>query len=230
MENITQTFESFLKEREESLSKKTYQKYNNVIELFENYLNGYAYKNLEDENYQKFEKMFNQKGKQYCETFTVQNLSTVEFNEFLSYYMIRKVMGSKSLMKDTGTVLRKFTTWLHENEYLADKQYEMLYSTINDLKDDLPKLEELSDLLYENGRKNSIYTYDEYKESNYLINRIEEGKLWLEDYMEPEEVVGPVYVTEEISSKAQKDWSVYLVLGRAENNWYIIESGMVYPY
>lgn len=230
MDNITQTFESFLKERKESLSKKTYQKYNNVIELFENYLNGYAYKNLEDENYQKFEKMFNQEGKQYCETFTVQNLSTVEFNEFLSYYMIRKVMGSKSLMKDTGTVLRKFTTWLHENEYLEDKQYEMLYSTINDLKDDLPKLEELSDLLYENGRKNSIYTYDEYKESNYLINRIEEGKLWLEDYMEPEEVVGPVYVTEEISSKAQKDWSVYLVLGRAENNWYIIESGMVYPY
>ena len=230
MENITQTFESFLKEREESLSKKTYQKYNNVIELFENYLNGYAYKNLEDENYQKFEKMFNQKGKQYCETFTVQNLSTVEFNEFLSYYMIRKVMGSKSLMKDTGTVLRKFTTWLHENEYLEDKQYEMLYSTINDLKDDLPKLEELSDLLYENGRKNSIYTYDEYKESNYVINRIEEGKLWLEDYMEQEEIVGPVYVTEEISSKAQENWSVYLVLGRAENNWYIIESGMVYPY
>ena len=230
MENITQSFESFLKERKESLSKKTYQKYKNVIELFENYLNGYAYKNLEDENYQKFEKMFNQEGKQYCETFTVQNLSTVEFNEFLSYYMIRKVMGSKSLMKDTGTVLRKFTTWLHENEYLEDKQYEMLYSTINDLKDDLPKLEELSDLLYENGRKNSIYTYDEYKESNYLINRIEEGKLWLEDYMEPEEVVGPVYVTEEISSKAQENWSVYLVLGRAENNWYIIESGMVYPY
>jgi len=230
MENITQTFEKFLKEQEESLSKKTYQKYKNVIELFENYLNGYAYKNLEDENYQKFEKMFNQKGKQYCEIFAVQNLSTVEFNEFLSYYIIRKVMGSKSLMKDTGTVLRKFTTWLHENEYLEDKQYEMLYSTINDLKDDLPKLEVLSDLLYENGRKNSIYTYDEYKESNYVINRIEEGKLWLEDYMDQEEIVGPVYVTEEISSKAQKDWSVYLVLGRVENNWYIIESGMVYPY
>jgi hypothetical protein len=230
MESITKTFEKFLKEQEDSLSKKTYQKYKNVIEIFENYLNGYAYQNLEDENYQKFEKMFNQKGKQYCESFTVQKLSTVEFNEFLSYYMIRKVMGTKSLMKDTGTVLRKFTTWLHKNEYLEDKQYEMLYSTINELKDDLPKLTVLSDLLYENGRRNSIYTYDEYKESNYVINRIEEGKIWLEDYMEPEEVVGPVYVTEEISKKAQENWSVYLVLGRVENNWYIIESGMVYPY
>lgn len=228
MENLKQTLEKFLKEQKERLAKSTYNKYDDVITLFEHYLNGYGYQYLDEENNELYEKVMYSKNKQYCEVFTIEQIGPGELDEFMTYFMIRKVMSSKELLKSTGTVLRKFIKWLKENAYIDNKKFDMLYGKVNENKDDLPKVEELADLFFENGRRNSFYEYEEYEEDNFQISKVGKGKLWLESFMEENKQVGPVKVTEEISSLAQEGWLVYLVLGKSGKNWYIIESGNVY--
>ena len=139
-------------------------------------------------------------------------------------------MGSKELMKNTGTVLRRLIKWLKKYSYIDNKKFDILYSTVNENKNDLPKVEELADLLYDHGSKNIFYQYNQYEEDIFLITKIEEGKLWLESYMKENKKVGPVKVSKRISSLAQEGWSVYLALGKKGNSWYIVESGNVYPY
>jgi len=229
MESLKQTFEKFLKEQNERVAKRTFTKYKDVIYLFESYLDSYAYQHLDEEDYESFEdEMFSGKT-QYCEMFSVDKISGIELDEFMTYFMIRKVMGSKELMKNTGTVLRRLIKWLKKYSYIDNKKFDILYSTVNENKDDLPKVEELADLLYDNGSKNIVYQYKQYEEDIFLITKIEKGKLWLESYMEENKKVGPVKVSKKISSMAQKGWSVYLTLGKKGNSWYIVESGNVYP-
>lgn len=230
MERLKQTLEQFLNDQRERLAKRTFNKYRDVITLFESYLDGYAYQYLDEEDHKLFKsKIFNEK-KQYCELYSVDKIDQVKLDEFMTDFMIRKVVGSKELMKNTGTVLRRFIKWLKENSYIDSKKFETLYNTVNENKDDLPKVEELSDLLYDNEIRNNFYEYEEYEEDYFLITKIEKGKLWLESFMEENKAVGPVKVTKEISSLAQEGWLIYLVLGKRGKSWYIIESGNVYPY
>ncbi|MBS3811560.1 MAG: hypothetical protein KGY44_06840 [Halanaerobiales bacterium] len=230
MESLKQTFEKFLKEQKERVAKRTFTKYKDVIYLFESYLDSYAYQYLDEEDYELYEDEMYSCGTEYCEMFSIDKISGIEIDEFMTYFMIRKVMGSKELMKNTGTVLRRFIKWLKENSYINNKKFDMLYSTVNENKNDLPKVEELADLLYDHGSKNIFYQYNQYEEDNFLITKVEEGKLWLESYMKENKKVGPVKVSKRISSLAQEGWSVYLVLGKKGNSWYIVESGNVYPY
>ncbi|MFW5961468.1 MAG: hypothetical protein ACOCRV_00525 [bacterium] len=47
MVNLKKVLDDFLSDEKERLSKRTYNDYRNVIELFEDYLNSYAYLYLE---------------------------------------------------------------------------------------------------------------------------------------------------------------------------------------
>ena len=64
------------------------------------------------------------------------------------------IMSSKELLKSTGAVLSKFIKCLKENAYIDDKKFDVLYGEVNKNKDALPKVEELADLFFENGRRN----------------------------------------------------------------------------
>lgn len=50
---------------------------------------------------------------------------------------------------------------------------------MNELKDDLPKVAELSDLLYEEATENNLHQYEIYQESHFMIKKVETGRLWL---------------------------------------------------
>jgi len=229
MECLKDILEKFLDEQQERLAKRTFVKYNDVITLFEDYLDGYAYQHLDEEEAKSFEKKLFNESKQYCELYSTDRLDSIELDEFMTYFMIRKVMASQELLKNTGTVLRKFVKWLKENSYIKEEKFKQLYDTVNEKKGDLPKVEKLSELLYDNGRRNSIYTYDDYEEDNFIISKVEDDKLWLESFLEENKEIGPVKVSKKISSLAQIGWSVYLVLGKSDGSWFIIESGNVYP-
>jgi hypothetical protein len=43
------------------------------------------------------------------------------------------------------------------------------------------------------------------------------------------QTVGPVIVSEEISSKAKAGWTVYLAIGKNGNIWNLLTGGPVYP-
>ena len=229
MECLKDIFEKFLEEQKERLAKRTFNKYSDVMDLFEKYLDGYAYQYLDEDETESYKQQKFNEDTDFCEIYSIDKINFLRLDEFMTYFMIRKVWGSKELMKNTGTVLRKFVKWLKENSYIEEEKFNELYDLVNEKKDDLPKVEELSELLYDDGIRNSIYNYDEFEEEYFVITRIKKGELWLESFFEEKKEIGPVKVAKEISSLAQVGWTVYLVLGQRGGSWFIIESGNVYP-
>jgi len=229
LECLKDIFGKFLEEQKERLAKRTFNKYSDVMDLFEKYLDGYAYQYLNEEEIESYKQQKFNEDTDFCEIYSIDKIKGYLLDDFMTYFMIKKVWGSKELMKNTGTVLRKFVKWLKENSYIEEEKFNDLYDLVNEKKDDLPKVEELSELLYDEGIRNSIYNYDEFEEEYFVITSIKKGELWLESFSAENKKVGPVKVSNEISSLAQVGWNVYLVLGQSGGSWFIIESGNVYP-
>ena len=105
----------------------------------------------------------------------------------------------------------------------------MLDGTIDDFKDDLPKVVELSNLIYEYAQYAPPVDFSETVEGYFTVTKIQPGKLWLEDYSGQEGKIGPVRVSDEISSLCKEGWTLSLKLGKTKKGWQILESGNVYP-
>lgn len=230
MDNLKKVLDDFLSDQNERLSKRTYNDYSNVIGLFEDYLNSYAYMFLPKEEQQNFEEKAIFGEESYCEMYSVDKLSSMQIDDFMTDFMIRKVLAEKYLMKKTATVMRCFTKWLKNKDYIDNKKFDEIYLTINEFKDVLPKVVELSNLFYDESIKNGFNKYSSYEEGNYAITKIKQGKLWVKDYMEGEEEIGPVVVPKKITDLAVKDCFVYLELGKKGNKYHIVNSGNVYPF
>jgi len=72
---------------------------------------------------------------------------------------------------------------LKNNNYIDNKKFDEIYSTINEFKDVLPKVVEFSDLLYDESIKNEFNNYNSYEEGNYAITKIKQAKLWFKYYI-----------------------------------------------
>ncbi|MGQ9722691.1 MAG: hypothetical protein ACUVXA_15380 [Candidatus Jordarchaeum sp.] len=228
MVTMKQVLTEFLREQKARLKPRTYRGYVDAIEFFEDYLDGYAYQYLDEENNQLLDKL-SEGDKQYCEIFGPDKLGACEFGEFLNDFMIRKVMGSKELMKTVGTVMRILLKWMKEKGYISRETYEDAAETVDELKDELPKVEELSDLIFdyiENSPPERDFT--ETVEGYFRVTRIEPGELGLEDIMEGREI-GPVLVSNLISSMCKVGWVICLELGKTSKGWLMLGSGNVYP-
>ncbi|MFW6281166.1 MAG: hypothetical protein ACOC2I_04890 [Halanaerobium sp.] len=192
-------------------------------------MNSYAYNFLPEEEQDNFEEKAIFGEDSYCEMYSIDKLSSMQIDDFLTDFMIRKVMAEKYLLKKIATVMRRFTKWLKNNDYITEEKFDIIYSTINEKKDSLPKAAELSDLIYDESIKNEFNKYNSYVEVNYAIAKIKPGKLWVRDYMEGGEELGPVVVPKKITELAEKDFFVYLELGKKDDKYYIVNSGHVYP-
>lgn len=220
-----------MKEKEDQLKERSFRKYEDVIDYFMSYLDGYAYVYLEEEDADLFEEKYNNDNMSFCELFDINEISEIEVEEFLSDFLIRKVMSSKQLMKDAGTVMRQLILWIRDNQLLDNVDYKYFLQVVNDLKDDLPKVVELADLISEETRNNRLnqHEYQEFLEKVFIISDIEEGSLWLVDYDDEDNEYGPVIVPSKISDLARLGWFGYLVLGKVETEWHILENGFIYP-
>lgn len=229
MDNLEKILDDFLSDQDERLSKRTYNDYSDVISLFKDYLNSYAYILLPEEDQQIFEEEAINGEKSYCEMYSIDKVGSMEVDEFLNDFLIRKVLAEEYFLKRSVTVMRKLCRWLNTNNYIDQEKFYMMYSTINEKKDVLPKSAKLSDLIYDESLKNEFNKYSFYEEGTYRITKIKPGKLWVEDYIEGGEEIGPIIVPKKISNLASKDFSVYLELGKKGDKYYVINSGNVYP-
>jgi len=89
---------------------------------------------------------------QFCEIFGPDKIGPSEIGKFLDYFMIKKVMGSKELMKTVGRVMRKFVKWMNEKGYMLEDEFEITAKIVDEFKDELPKVKELSGLIYDYTR------------------------------------------------------------------------------
>ncbi|MGB7001019.1 MAG: hypothetical protein WBE22_03245 [Halobacteriota archaeon] len=88
MKTIKQVFEEFLEEQQVRLKPRTYGGYEDAIYLFELGLNSYAYQYLDDKDSKLFDKLYNEKNKEFCEIFGADKIGSSEIGEFLDYFMI----------------------------------------------------------------------------------------------------------------------------------------------
>jgi len=143
--------------------------------------------------------------------------------------MIRKVADSKDFMKTVGRVMRKFVKWIKEKGYMDEEEYGISAEVVDELKDELPVVTELSDLIYNYIGNHPPGDVTETRDGYFTVTKIKPGKLWRGGYMGSGEDIGPVTVSDEISSICKVGWTICLEMGRTSTGWVMLGSGNVYP-
>jgi hypothetical protein len=224
---IDSVFEQFLAEQREHLAPRTMARYEEVIELLQDSLNGYAYQSLSGLEKKRWEKAFNDGDEEaFCKLFGPDKIIE-NYGEFLGYFMIRKVMAGQELLKASGTVTKKLAKWLAERGLVSDDDSAVAVERATEASVDLPKAEKLSSLLYEQTRSVPPFDSDDIADSDWvegylMIDRVEPDVIWLEGN------VGPIKVSG-VGKVAQPGWSVNIVLARLGMDWHVVEVGNVYP-
>ncbi len=229
MKTIKQVLEDFLTENKSRLKPRTSRGYEDTMELFEHSLNNYAYQSLEEEETKLFDKLYEEGEKEFCEIFGPEKITSGDISEFLNYFLISKVASSKELMKTVGRVMKIFVEWLNEKGYMNKEKYEEAAEMVDELKDELPKVEELSNLIYDYIQDSNPADFSETTEGYFKVTKIEPGKLWLEENGGPSKNIGPVIVSKQISNLCKVGWVINLELGKTKKGWRMLESGNVYP-
>ncbi|HII00205.1 TPA: hypothetical protein HA351_00655 [Methanosarcinaceae archaeon] len=227
---IQQILEEFLAEQQARLRPKTYLGYEEAIYFFRTYLNGYAHQFLDRKEDDSYDRLYDSENKQFWQIFGPEHLGNAEITDFLSDFMVKKIAGNKTLMETTGRVMLKLVNWLHEKGYTPDDEFKKASKSVKKLKPDLPLVGEVTDLIYDYVQKHPVedhYTSD--LDAYFSIEKIEPGKLWVEDYLGSGKIMGPVLVSEEISSKCKVGWAVSLRIVKTGDVWRILETGYVYP-
>lgn len=228
MKTIKHVLNEFLKEQQMQLKPSTYRYYDDAMYYFKECLDGYAYQYLDEKDSKRFNKLCNQ-GKEFCEIFGPSNIGVNEISEFLDYFMVKKVIGTKELMKNVGRVMRKFVRWMNEKGYMTGEEYDVTAERVDSLKDDLPKVEELASLIYHYIEDTPVDDFTKTADGYFRVTNIKPGKLWLED-MGGGKSIGPTFVSDEISSQCKVGWVICLELGKTAKGWQMLESGNVYPW
>ena len=225
---IKVVLEKFLEDQRSRLRPSTMRKYEPVIELFEACLDNYGHQYLDKAESELFDHLYNASGAAHQEFGQIFGPEKIPENvgEFLNYFMIRKVMCGKDLLRAAGTVMKKLGKWLREKGYVTDEQAEDLVDRGSDAARDLPAAEELAQMLMDYAD----YTAVDCKESledHFTIEAIEPGKLRLSDLSGAEEIVVPV--SRDISNACRVGWTLAAAVGKTAKGWRILEAWNVYP-
>jgi hypothetical protein len=196
--------------------------------LFQSCLDGYAYQYLDKREDALFDRLYNAEGdehREFCQVFGPEKIPG-SVGEFLNYFMIRKVMGGKELMKAAGTVIKKLGKWLKEKGYIEPETAAEIVSLGATAAKELPATEELAWMLADYADRTAV-DCDEIIEDYFSIEAVEPGKLHLSAFTEDEDIIVPV--SRNISSACKVGWSISGALGKTNKGWRFIEVWNVYP-
>jgi len=136
----------FLDEQECRLSPKTAAQYRDVVELLQHHLNGYAYLSLDERDAKRFERLQHATGdaqREFCQIFGPEHILP-NVGEFLGYFMVRKVIASRVLLRAARTVTKRLAAWLAEQGYVEAEAAEMATERGAKAARELPKADELA--------------------------------------------------------------------------------------
>ncbi len=228
MATIDEVFAGFLDEQRARLSERTYQQYEQVIELLAMSMNGYAPNSLTDEEFARWEGRFEVDEQGAFTSLFGPDKIAENVGEFLDYFMIRKVMASKELLKSAGTVTGKLATWLAKNGHINPTQAAVMADQGGTAAKQLPALDKLADLLYDDAERLPTFDAadipDDHWVDDYLtITKVEPGALWFEG------LDAPLTVSTKTSKAAQPGWTVNVEAVKLDGRWHLVEVGNVYP-
>jgi hypothetical protein len=174
-------------------------------------LNGYGPDTLTCADHESWEQAF-QAGdmEAFCHLFGPERIPE-HVDEFLRYFMIRKVMAGQELLRAAGTVTKKLAGWLHEQGYVDADQRDLALDRGTDAARDLPRAERLANLLYQHSRRTPVFDQDtlapeDLVEDQFMIDRVEPGALYFTGVLTSLDSIGPVKVDQKASALAQVGW------------------------
>ena len=217
----------FLKDQQTRLKPRTFNRYEEVIDLLRHCLNGHGYHELDSSSdVALYEKLYFQKSLEFCFIFGPEKIVS-SLPNFLNYFMIRKVMASEALLQSAGVVAKKLAKWLEENGHIEKEAANRIIRLAAEAARELPAAERLARLMYEYAQSHAPRYWTAELDDYFVIDQIHPGILILSG-MATSGIV-EVRVPKEITDHCRKGWQVNLLLGKTKNGWCILETGNVYP-
>jgi hypothetical protein len=225
---IDEAFEAFLAEQRERLSPKTVRNYEDVVFLLRSSLNSYAYDSLDELELKRWQGAFDAGDEEAFTRLFGPDKVVEHLDEFLGFFMVRKVMAGEDLLRASGTVTKKLAAWMHEQGYISEQERVAAVARGADAGRKLPRADRLGRLLFEEREKTPRLDPDDVGDENWVedfltIERVEPRALWFEGG------IGPLRVSKEASDIAEVGWGVNIVVARLRSKWHIVELGLVYP-
>lgn len=216
---IARVLKEFLEDQRRRLSPKTFSQYRSIVDLYRGYLQGY-WPGHDDDEYSE------EPGKTYVDRYGPEDI-VYGFDEFLGYYMPRKVAAGQDTTRAAGTVTRKLAAWLVDRGYIekdddASKRLARKGKALASCNKAESLLEEAIDMCPLVDEKNIL-------EDHFLVERIEPGRLWLEPLSSVRAAVGPVLVPEQASALLHVGADIGGRVGKRGKAWYIVELWSVSP-
>ncbi|HQN18337.1 MAG TPA: hypothetical protein PKV86_04345 [Syntrophobacteraceae bacterium] len=225
--SIEDVLDRFLKDQRKRLKPRTFQRYEEIIDLLRHCLNGYGHHNLDrSSEVTLYERLYFQKNIEFCTIFGPDKILSALYN-FLNYFMIRKVMASEALLQSAGTVTRKLVKWLGEHGFIGDEEAMNGDRIASEATRELPAAERLARLLYNFAQHYAPRHWTDELDDYFTIEGIQPGLLTLSGATTSGSI--EVKVPIEISDHCKEGWTVNLLLGKTPQGWCILETGNVYP-
>ena len=224
---IAEVFDEFLAGERERLSDRTFRRYEDIIDLLTACLDGYACNYLPKEEGKLFDRLFDAEGedhREFSEVFGPEHILIV-FDEFLGYFMPRKVMAGKDLQRAAGTVTKKLAKWLAGKGYVEADDAVSAAARGAEAVRDLPDAQDLIDLLEEHSEGDQ--GDGEAEEGHFTFTRVEGKKVWVEDLAGRE--CGPIRLPIPVAACCTIGWTFSGMIGRRGKSWYLAEIWNVYP-
>lgn len=227
---IDDSLDEFLADQRQRLSARTMRNYEDVIGLLRDHLNGYGPNTLDGPDRKRWKEAYQDDEEAFCHLFGPEHILP-EVDEFLGYFMVRKVMAGQDLLRSAGTVTKKLAAWLHEHGHTGQTARDLAVDRGTAASRDLPRAERLANLLYEQRLataavdRAALGPRDIVGEDLPLqIERVESGKLYFTG------IDGPLRVPRQASDLARPGWNVTITLIRQRGAWKVLEVGNVYPH
>jgi len=225
--SIEEVLALFLKEQQKRLKPRTFNRYEEVVDLLRHCLNGHGYHELDTSSeVALYEKLYFQKNLEFCFIFGPEKIVS-SLPNFLNYFMIRKVMASEALLQAAGVVAKKLVKWLEENGFIGKEIADKVTRLAAEAARELPAAERLARLIYEYAQTHAPRYWTAELDDYFVIDQVHPGILILSG-MATTGIV-EVRVPKEITDHCRKGWQVNLLLGKTRNGWCILETGNVYP-
>lgn len=230
MKTIEEVISQFLDDQRKRLKPRTFRDYESVMELFKIYLNSYGPNTLDEAEQEQWKKAYQGDEAAFTKLFTIAHMSLYHVEEFLDYFVIRKVASGESFMKDCIRVLKKFSKWLEEHHYINEQEYQGFHSYFKSGKTvSLSNAEKVSNLLYEHSLNNQNIQYEEILEGYFEIIEKKHNRVLLADALSFNEIDGSLMIPQSIVKLCEVGWDFSGVIGKKDGKWYVVEIGNVYP-
>ena len=216
---IARVLDEFLEEQRKRLRPRTLSHYEYIVELYGHYLQG-RWPGHEDEEYSE------EPGRTYLDRFGPEDIVD-HFDEFLDYFMPRKVMAGQDTMRAAGTVTRKLAAWLADRGYVekdpeAQKHVARKGRALAACKKAEAILEAALECSPPVDRASII-------EDHFSVERMKPGRLWLGPLTWGRKTIGPVLVPEEATALLEVGADIGGRIGKRGRAWYFIEIWNVSP-